>query len=1205
MNIRNEYTKYGEKVIYYVIKMWLEYNNISVESIGLWKKDDERNNSDWYSKDIMGDLNLNNKIKRTRNDPIDCKIKIVGTGSSKKGNSVVPEAWIGKEFNNGNELHKEIDKLDWRKGKPPTTFCCTHGMFIVVENKLTNIYDLGINTKNIRIIAFLFLIVEQNKKRFISKIKYVETENYNKYNINNVLKKFGYNENKKVYMLKCDDILFLVGDNIFKNKELNIYKNTENVGLLSSCLQKCIRSGSHSSNLLKNVVAKLNDSRHYNLPDQKFIRVSGTRQLLWRSYISIIEDADIYNKGNEYVVDLLDFYLLALVCTIDCDLQLTNKMIEIIQRTLLCVQYNKNLIEWRKGYSSNIEKILSKNNLDIQCDDDTRTLDSMIMALKYSPMMMGDYDMLLKCIDLIGNTTYKESKIDMKEINFYLEKTVPELEIETYERSHDMHCIPNILLVIQSYIPFITERSKYTTQNLSKFIWFYFSKINYRQNKFVKNLDKYDAIVYEIIKKVQKKLNILNIEKKANKYLKYEVQNKNEEKKLNVLENKKNNDISDISRLGFLLIFGKTKRFEKYDVIIGGSKEEPVKFKQNMKDGTYKYLQDNERKKQESRFIELYKEVIKVPKSPEGYEWRGIKKGLTIELSAQIQINKSTINNTVNEKIKFLIEYNKNDKKIKIEVDPFDSSQILIKNINSNYNYKSLDSCEILELLSKCFYIIDDPCYDVINDMMNMYERRKEINDTIIYDWIDFVNISKKQNYVIVEIIRQLYSKIIMNVAISNTDNINTIVIGPVDRHGNKTHNSVSYMYEGRFHRFMICLGMLYPNVIEIGKEMSMIFKIDVTNEGYNHIIISLKKFIMLNDSNSCSYNLNKSAIINIKTKLWDHQQKTADKMFTRIIEGKRGLGDASHVGAGKTLTALSLIAKICKYNNDNKIIEGKGYLVLVPTDKLYKTWIDEIEKHTENINIFIQEANGYISRHKGLKCDIEDIDYRTVLITTLGRMRDHPIYKEWNLVVIDECLSVQNKEALQTEEAWRQVIISRYGVIMMSATFFRSRFDKMFSMLKMLQSGLPEIPEYLDILLNETMISNITEGTRIWTTSITKYSLDNQSRILYDSIKEKNIKKSYDVIYSLLASFLSNYDYISLFEKRLNEIQKTNKNSKILIYARSAYEADQIATNLQNVARYPKKDKLHTVVSYTEGTYGLNDLICYDTILTRIPDTR
>ena len=37
-------------------------------------------------------------------------------------------------------------------------------------------------------------------------------------------------------------------------------------------------------------------------------------------------------------------------------------------------------------------------------------------------------------------------------------------------------------------------------------------------------------------------------------------------------------------------------------------------------------------------------------------------------------------------------------------------------------------------------------------------------------------------------------------------------------------------------------------------------------------------------------------------------------------------------------------------------------------------------------------------------------------------------------------------------------------------------------------------------------------------------------------------------------------------------------------------------------MSRYPDKSKRHVVVSYAEGTYGLNDLVGYQVIVTRPP---
>ena len=60
----------------------------------------------------------------------------------------------------------------------------------------------------------------------------------------------------------------------------------------------------------------------------------------------------------------------------------------------------------------------------------------------------------------------------------------------------------------------------------------------------------------------------------------------------------------------------------------------------------------------------------------------------------------------------------------------------------------------------------------------------------------------------------------------------------------------------------------------------------------------------------------------------------------------------------------------------------------------------------------------------------------------------------------------------------------------MLSATFFRSRFDKLFYMLKMLRSNLPENKEYLDTILNECIICNIKNEEREWKTNINKFKL-------------------------------------------------------------------------------------------------------------------
>ena len=62
---------------------------------------------------------------------------------------------------------------------------------------------------------------------------------------------------------------------------------------------------------------------------------------------------------------------------------------------------------------------------------------------------------------------------------------------------------------------------------------------------------------------------------------------------------------------------------------------------------------------------------------------------------------------------------------------------------------------------------------------------------------------------------------------------------------------------------------------------------------------------------------------------------------------------------------------------------------------------------------------------------------------------------------------------------AWRQIEVSVYGCLMLSATFFRSKFDSLFYMIRMLRSPLPRTMEYLPVLIKEHIVCEI-PGTLI-----------------------------------------------------------------------------------------------------------------------------
>ena len=82
---------------------------------------------------------------------------------------------------------------------------------------------------------------------------------------------------------------------------------------LVSQLQKSFRRGSTSSKVLYESINELSTAKPYNLPEQHYVKVSGTRQLFWRSFISIIEDVCGYDSDH---FDLMTLCILSIICQI-------------------------------------------------------------------------------------------------------------------------------------------------------------------------------------------------------------------------------------------------------------------------------------------------------------------------------------------------------------------------------------------------------------------------------------------------------------------------------------------------------------------------------------------------------------------------------------------------------------------------------------------------------------------------------------------------------------------------------------------------------------------------------------------------------------------------------------------------------------------------------------------------------------------------
>lgn len=218
-----------------------------------------------------------------------------------------------------------------------------------------------------------------------------------------------------------------------------------------------------------------------------------------------------------------------------------------------------------------------------------------------------------------------------------------------------------------------------------------------------------------------------------------------------------------------------------------------------------------------------------------------------------------------------------------------------------------------------------------------------------------------------------------------------------------------------------------------------------------------------------------------IVSKLWDHQKRSVAAILAGLRAGKLGFADASTVGAGKTLTALATIVEIASFL-ETKDQPRHGVLVMVPEPNLIKEWLLELAKHTSGFHVVEQRETGELFSNTYGKSHAP-IDASTIVLSSLDRVAAHPFMRQtcWDFVVIDECLAVQNANAKRCPSAWRQIEVSTCGVLMLSATFFRSKFSSLFYMIRMLRSPLPRTLEFLPALIHEHIVCEVPETDRSW----------------------------------------------------------------------------------------------------------------------------
>jgi len=580
---------------------------------------------------------------------------------------------------------------------------------------------------------------------------------------------------------------------------------------------------------------------------------------------------------------------------------------------------------------------------------------------------------------------------------------------------------------------------------------------------------------------------------------------------------------SDAKRISFLILFGTKYKVTNKEVVIAGTIETPVRVKVS-NEWTFN--------NSESLLNAYPKKTINLAAidPPIGFKWT---------------------KNLVETKIRSGIPYVDST-----SIPMFDGSSLL-KSITPKTTQKPSKSLAklILTILSGL---------DV--DFQTLLNLRSTYSDQML-NWLPKASHVAKLDFTLLKL---AYTKIF------NQFN-NIIMIGPVDRSGNKMQNSINYVYEGKLWAVFSLFFHLYPNTFKTNGTLNFLIKKETP--GYVDLINRLRQLLFIPVPVT-------GTIPSITTLLWDHQLDSSKKILGGFRNNRYGLGDASQVGSGKTLTSLSVAVELIKTTLDTY----SGILVMLPGNKLIKTWSDEITKHTNGFDVVFQEHTA----------EIGPIKRNTIVVTTMGRIRDHPINHTWLLIIIDECLSVQNKNALWTESAWAQSMMSKH-LVMMSATFFRTRFDKLYYMLKMLRTGLPEQREYLDAILLESIVSQVSSISRNWTSNFNYFILDDTSRKAYNKINTSSL--STEAKFSKLTSLLTSNEKVrEIVVKQLSKlIEKLHKKkSRCLIYARAMDEAKYWSEYL-DIPIYPAKGR-HCIVTYNDGTYGLNDLVIYDTLVMRPP---
>lgn len=1149
-NLVSLYQKYQNDIFRYIVDKFLELNDITEFY------SDYSNLTNNLTKD--NDLiNLTKKIIEDRHELLPVSFKVTNCGS------LLPESWLYKEFNSGKDFHERIDKLECRINKPPVTYLCNYSM-LISQTKLEPKISLIKNYENMWIANSTGKFIKINKLPTNNNLTWVSV-NY---------------KDKPIYFL-------YEPTNVF---DQNVVQQSISISYNCSLLQKSIRRGIECHDSLIDSINSLSFAKPFNNPEYNYALVSGSKQLLWRLFISILEDVCIYKSEKE--LDIFDLVAYSYIFSNYPEKSIHNKITQKVKQLGTKLLLLKNYVNFRKYKESNNMQINHKYHL------------ALFIAHDYLPGMTGDKRMIRSLETWLTNCDNQLDimyDLDSMIFNEYLIKpnTISNFILKCTANDH--HCNPEI---ISDYHNLLYD-GKITTEQCAGLIWDYNSSYNYRYHEFKCNEDllfiqllnnKNNKSFFDknlIIK--DKLLNnvsdtnyqiILNL---TNNLIHYEYQHLNFVNEL--LNLKIINTTCDTTALNYKNIIQiiLSNSFINY-FTFHGRKTIPIytfnKIKFKIGDSIFTFEDD------ESQYTKIFAKYVNTIN------------GITIKLDKYTK----SICNFAKDNIK--LEYNNN-------TILFDNKPIV--KINNKYEYviiiQELDNFIVKTKIVNYSITSSNYIYQLLKSIIDVKSSKIDL-------WINQKILSKPHidsDYIInsdlIKFINPIVKKIIISrilTALDDKTNKTVLLCGKVNREGNSNKESVDQIHEGYLMRMLNLLNVLFGCVCKISNTKYLINK---RTQSFSFMINELKKIHIDNEliktNNSQTIfpkknqteknniivvndidNINTNNQFIVKTKLWNHQEKVCSEIITGINKfNQRGFGDASDVGSGKTLTALSIMEIL-----DKKTITITNFLVLIPNDNLFKVWNDEIKTHCQGVQTYNQNSQGKWS-------SLFQKSKTNIWITTMGRNRDHPLNIFFDFVVIDECLTVQNKDSKWTMKAFEQAVGSKYGILMLSATFFRTRFDKLFFMLKMLDCGIPERPEYLDTILNTVIEANIKINKKIWTITYQKVKLSLNFYKKYNSLKTSNNNNKMDAYINLQNYMNKNIDYAKIIIDRINFLLSEKK--KIIYFAQSNTEITALENyvnenSVKNIGFYPNINNDVCIITIHTGSYGINNLTNYNTILLR-----